>query len=190
MGPLWFQWGLYGAVFRSEWPRGLTPFDVHDGPAVVQSIMLIYMLLNLVEERCYVGQTKASLSERVAAHWEQARGGGTSILNAAMRKWDDPCFWEAVVLQRCSCEEVMDDMETFWIQDLSSREPGVGYNAQAGRASPMNEELKAHFSRQGANNSPKPKRVSPLAGMSDEEKRAYFSECGKRGAGVAKVRGA
>lgn len=158
--------------------------------------MVIYMLLNLIEERCYVGQTKGTLKERVASHWEQARGGGTSILNEAMRKWDAPHFWEAVVLQRCTSEFALDDMETYWIDELSSRTPGVGYNARPGQGKELTEEQREYFRRAGREGAKasmglvpkKPKRVSPLAGMTDEQKRAFFSECGKRGRGIAKKR--
>ncbi len=166
--------------------------------------MIVYMLMNLIEERCYIGQTTGALSDRFDAHWESSKAGSSTFLAASLRKWDDPSFWEATVLQRVGSLDSLNAMETFWIDECSARDPAVGYNMKPGvpkkqqHDSPLaglTPEQRRDFFREcgkkGAAASagdvePRSKPGSPLAGMSAEEKRAYFSECGKRGAGKPK----
>lgn len=123
--------------------------------------MLIYMLLNVIEERAYVGQTVQTLAHHTKEHWDAAHKGDTSILHAAMRKWDEPWCWTCVVLQNCYNQEQLDASETWWINELCTREPGVGYNARPGT-----------FKR-----SPKDAR----AALTDQEL-DFYRECGKKGA--------
>ena len=50
--------------------------------------MLVYMLVNVITEKAYVGQTQKSLAERWRDHKKQAMGGSTAPLHVAMREWN------------------------------------------------------------------------------------------------------
>ncbi len=158
------------------------------------------MLLNLIEERCYVGQTEFSLGERVARHWGASRSGGTTVVCDALRRWDDPIFWDAVVLQHCTSADQLDMAEAWWMDECSSRSPGVGYNSMPGHPEklrserqPLTEAQREVFREAGrrggiaqANKTKKPKKVSKLAGMTPEEKTEFFKAAGRRGASQSK----
>jgi len=126
------------------------------------------MLLNLIEERAYVGQTNNTLAERLRAHWASAREGDSSAVHSAMRKWDSDELWTSVVLQNCYSQPDLDAAESWWMNELSTLEPGVGYNQRRG---------------------PTTKRTAsprdPRAPMSEIE-REFYRECGKRGGAASK----
>lgn len=89
------------------------------------------MLLCLVTDMVYVGQTKHSVERRFAAHCANARKGSRSRLCEALRTYGRECF-EAVVLERCQTQDELNRSERYWIEYCSSREPGVGYNDEPG----------------------------------------------------------
>lgn len=153
------------------------------GPA---RAMIVYMLLNTVTERCYVGQTTATLVDRVRGHWDSARTG-TSTLNEAMRLWDDPCYWEFVVLQHCYDQKQLDQAEAAWQQICCAHDPAVGYNARREKMSRVRPD-KPGSARADSNplttGGTNPK--SPLYGLTPEERREYFREAGRRGAAKSK----
>lgn len=168
--------------------------------------MLVYMLINTVTERAYVGQTTVTLAERLRGHWESARKG-TTTLNLAMQAWDDECFWDAVVLQHCYDQEQLDQAEAAWQKICNSCDPAVGYNSRQEKltrkrpargdsltttrsgspiAGKSDEEAREWYREQGKKGgSSLTKEVSqssPLYGLSAEERREYFREAGRRGA--------
>jgi hypothetical protein len=91
--------------------------------------MIVYLLLNVVTEKAYVGSTVRTLKERVDYHWADARKGSEAQLHREMRLWDSE-FWDAVVLQNCYDELQLSQAEAAWIALLSTREPNVGYNSR------------------------------------------------------------
>jgi hypothetical protein len=198
--------------------------------------MLIYMLLNTITEKAYIGQTVNTLRDRHNDHLELARGGSSAPIHVALREWPE-WAWLPVVLQNCYAESELDAAEDAWIELCQTRRGSVGYNLRRGgfagrgdsevdgrlafrnkkaarhREDMTAEELEVYrqhglrgtkrkadmteaeleqcreWGRKGAGTKePKPKRVSPLADMTPEQRRAYFSECGKRGAGKPKPR--
>lgn len=154
------------------------------------------MLLNTVELRCYVGQTEKTLEERIAEHWAQARSGNGSFVHDALRKWDDPTYWEAVVLQRCSSVEQLDMAETWWMDECSAREPGIGYNVRRGAPDKerlhLTEAQREVFREAGkrggdiaaakAGRTKPPKEPSKWSLMTKEERSEVLRAAGKRGA--------
>lgn len=127
--------------------------------------MLVYMLLNEVEERCYIGQTTKTLETRLSEHWAAAKDGSNTRLHEAMRRWDDRSFWTHVVLQNCYEAEQLDPIEAMWIELCGSKDHTVGYNERLG--------------------SPEKKRTAqpPMT----EERREFFRECGRRGAAKSRT---
>jgi hypothetical protein len=127
--------------------------------------MLVYMLLNEVEERCYVGQTTKTLEAWLSEHWDSVRAGSQTRLHTAMRQWNDQCFWTYVVLQYCYEPAQLDASETLWIRSCDLLDPAIGYNERGG--SPE-----------------KQRRAQPRM---SEERREFFRECGRKGAAKSKA---
>jgi len=146
--------------------------------------MIVYMVVNLIEERAYVGQTMQTLAERMLAHWEGSRTGSMSLLHVAMRKWNDSCFWDAVVLQPCYSQVELDSWESKWIDELSTREPGVGYNAR--HEAPKRPRLDGFYRECGMKGAVHGRKgARPKAQMSETELERY-REWGRKGARIAK----
>lgn len=172
--------------------------------------MLVYMLLNVVTELAYVGQTNHSLHARVREHWAAAKSGSPSRIHEAMRDWDDPCFWEAVVLQICYDQRQLDLAEAVWQASTNVLLGGVGYNSRRENvddkltaSSPLSskrtgspvmglseDEAREWYREQGRKGgdpiTAKVKSGSPLAGLTPEQRREFFREAGKRGAAKAR----
>jgi hypothetical protein len=161
--------------------------------------MLVYMLLNEVEERCYVGSTEKTVIARLAEHWALARGGARSPLHEAMNRWPHDEYWTYVVLQNCYSLEELSEAEERWISHCHSADTGVGYNVHrtvhgGSRKQPQMTEQRREFFREcgrrggsaGRVVSPKTlarrERQARLAVMTDEERTEFFRECGRRGA--------
>lgn len=149
--------------------------------------MIIYMIINVIEERAYIGQTSLTLNDRLSDHWESATSGSTSLLHAAMRKWNDRCFWDAVVLQQCYDQSELDSWEATLINELSTREPGVGYNTrmESNNKRSGDNNFYRECGKKGAAHGAKGARPKHL--MSEEELTRY-REWGRQGAAVAKQR--
>lgn len=91
--------------------------------------MIVYLILNTVTEKAYVGSTIHTLRERVDAHWQDAVRGSDALIHREMRLWPSEC-WDSVVLQNCYDDLQLTQAEAAWIEILSTREPGVGYNTR------------------------------------------------------------
>ena len=146
--------------------------------------MLVYMLLNTVTEKAYVGATDKPLEERWARHVKDAEHGSMWKLHVAMRQWQ-PELWERVVLQLCYTVEELSAAEERWKHDTDVMDPAVGYNENMGpyditvsTGKRGGDPLTIGGSRPG----------SPLAGLDREQRREFFREAGRRGAAVARAR--
>lgn len=138
--------------------------------------MLVYMLLNTVTEKAYVGQTTGSLEDRLRDHWSQAKRGSTMQVHEEIRDWPDRCFWETVVLQSCYDQDQLNKAEAAWQHICETHRPGVGYNAR--------KESLVHKRKTGPQGDPlqTTRRSSPVAGMTPDEAREYYREQGRKGA--------
>ena len=143
--------------------------------------MLVYMLVNVITEKAYVGQTQKSLAERWRDHKKQAMGGSTAPLHVAMREWNNDDLWDRVVLQCCYSVAQLDEAEEAWTEACSTRDGAVGYNAK--KQSPVPEHPGSIETGKLAFHNPNAAR--PKALMSEEE-RQKFREWGKKGAAASK----
>ncbi len=157
--------------------------------------MLVYMLLNVITEKAYVGQTIHTLDKRLRGHWEQADGQSSAQIHDAMREWHDPCFWDMVVLQHCYDQSQLDQAEAAWQHICNTHDPAIGYNARKEKidngnsltttrvnspiANMTQEQAREYYREQGR------KGTKPKEEMT-EERRAFYRECGKRGAAARK----
>ncbi len=142
--------------------------------------MLVYMLFNTVTEMAYVGATDKALKERWERHLKDSRSG-TSRLQVALREWPAE-VWMQVVLTNCYDLAELTAAEEAWIEATHAREPAVGYNDNQ---VPYAVSV-ANGQKGGDPSKAKPAkgagRSSPLAGMTEEERREWFRQQGKKGA--------
>jgi predicted Fe-S protein YdhL (DUF1289 family) len=173
--------------------------------------MVVYMYLNIVTEKVYIGSSMYGLEYRHRSHTKHSKKvNRKSRFYKALSSWPDE-LWERVVLQRCSSQEELDAAEKTWIAECSALDEGVGYNTydaqylrmaiaggEAMKRRVFSDEecaLKAEYGRMGGVAKDKnasqehlekkrlreEKRARWVA-MSDEERSAFYSECGKKGA--------
>ena len=141
--------------------------------------MIVYMLLNTVTEKCYVGATDGTLQARWRRHLKETIAGGSS-LGRALRDWPEE-FWLLTVLANCCDTEELSKAETAWMSICCSLEPGVGYNEST-------VPYVIDGKRNGADVlTATVKASSPLAGLTIEQRREYFREAGRRGAAKSRV---
>ena len=111
-------------------------------------MMIVYKIVNNINEKIYVGITKYSLSERVAGHIRDK-----SYIGKALRKYGLESFTLSVI-DEASSVEVLKEKESYWIKKLNSKAP-FGYNLTDGGDGLINpakevrdgisETLKRHY---------------------------------------------
>ena len=94
--------------------------------------MIIYLSRNLINGKCYVGQTRNSLNSRVYRHKHTALNSSKprSALHHAIHKYGLDAF-EWSVLSECDSLDALDTSERAWITQLNSLAPN-GYNLTVG----------------------------------------------------------
>lgn len=91
--------------------------------------MIIYKIINLINNKVYIGKTK-DLSYRIERHLKTARLGGNFLLSKAIRKYGIDNFrWE--VIEQCS-EADVNDREKYHISQCNSFMKNGGYNMTLG----------------------------------------------------------
>ena len=146
--------------------------------------MIVYMLLNTVTEKSYVGATDKPLDERWQRHLKDARHGSTWPLHVAMRDWPEE-VWLPIVLVNCYSLKELSQAEAAWRTICCTNDPAVGYNDDRNQTS---YAMTVANGQRGGD----PTEVggarsgSPLVGMTSDQKRQYFSDCGKRGAAAGR----
>ena len=89
----------------------------------------IYLLMNVVTGKCYVGQTTGLLESRFKRHVKDAVNGSDVYLHRSIRKYGADNFVKRT-LQRCT-EPLLDAFERHYIQQLGTLAPH-GYNLTKG----------------------------------------------------------
>ena len=84
--------------------------------------MIIYMTVNLINKKIYIGQDSMNRSEYL--------GSGLLISNA-IKRYGSQNFHK-IILEHCSSKDELDEREKFWINKLNSNKKGVGYNIARG----------------------------------------------------------
>lgn len=96
----------------------------------VLGLMLVYLLLNKVNQKVYIGQTKhVNLSKRWNSLLTNVKVN--NHLTNAIRKYG-PASFQRKILCRASCQEELDLLERFWIAVYKATDARYGYNQQAG----------------------------------------------------------
>lgn len=90
--------------------------------------MLIYKCTNLINNKCYIGQTIRKLNKRINRH---IHSKNNSYFHKALKKYDKDEFkWE--ILCECETKEELDEMEFHYIKQYHTREYEWGYNLTDG----------------------------------------------------------
>lgn len=146
---------------------------------VYVNVMIVYMLLNTVTEKAYVGATDKSLNERWKRHRKDAAHGSQSRLHAAMREWSCEDLWERVVLANCYSVEELSEAEEAWMSIAGTSDPSVGYNDNkvSYARSVLNGKKGGDPVKKGKTNG----APSPLEGLSEAEQKEFFRACGRKG---------
>jgi len=92
--------------------------------------MIVYLLRNCANGKCYIGQTRTSIADRMTSHRANARCGTKSPISRAIAKhgWDN---FEVEVLEEAYDDIDLDMAERFWIECYGSLVPN-GYNLESG----------------------------------------------------------
>lgn len=91
---------------------------------------IIYLAVNRVNGKAYVGQTKIKFQSRIGNHISVATTkDSTTPFHRALRKYGPESFDFAVLEEHLAI--ALDDRETYWIAHLGSKTPN-GYNRTDG----------------------------------------------------------
>jgi group I intron endonuclease len=106
--------------------------------------MLVYLLLNSCNAKCYVGQTRYnSLNKR----WNSTlSNSGNPYLRAAIKKHSSKAF-QRQVLAECSTQAEADNLERLWIALLRTYDRKCGYNIQRGGRTWKGLDIPCHTKR-------------------------------------------
>lgn len=95
----------------------------------MQDVGLIYLMLNKINNKKYVGQTVQSENRRLSKHKSDSAGSSQSAIHRAIRKhgWENfevSVIWEGPI-------ESLNEQESFFIREHNSLSP-FGYNLTTG----------------------------------------------------------
>lgn len=94
--------------------------------------MIVYLICNKINGKCYVGQTIMTLRERWNCHLSAARTTSEpTYLQRAIRKYGAGEFVLDVLARATSLAD-LNELEQRFIQQFEAQNPKKGYNIQAG----------------------------------------------------------
>lgn len=96
-----------------------------------EQIYSVYKITNKLNNKIYIGGTSNSIQKRFRMHLAKALKGFESPLYRAIREFGEENF-DISVVETCKNSEELDNREIYWIANLSSTNPEIGYNVKAG----------------------------------------------------------
>jgi group I intron endonuclease len=122
---------------------------------------IIYLAKNLVNGKCYVGQTGNTLNGRIKGHQKCAKSGSRLLFHLALNKHGVDGF-EVSVLQECCGRDCLNAAERWWIGHLNCMSP-KGYNlTDGGEGSSPSEETRKLIS-EAAKKRSTPERMKAMS---------------------------
>lgn len=107
---------------------------------------LVYLIVNKINNKCYVGWTGNSLDVRWYGHCSDAVNGSERLLQRAIRKYGDLNFSKELICVAPTLKKAK-DLEELWIITLRSYDPQIGYNmTYGGEGSVPNLEVRKKIS--------------------------------------------
>lgn len=96
--------------------------------------MFIYKITNLINGKCYIGQTTRSVEERVKGSFSYK---GCTFLKKAFDKYGFDNF-KIETLEECGSVEELNFLEQYYIKHFDSTNKKIGYNiCTGGQSGPM-----------------------------------------------------
>lgn len=92
--------------------------------------MIIYKVVNKVNNKVYIGQTVGSLDRRKAVHFSSAVSDSNLPFYRSIRKYGKDNF-DWIEVEKCGTIEELNGREEYWIRKLNTVSPN-GYNLQGG----------------------------------------------------------
>lgn len=92
--------------------------------------MFVYKIINIVNDKIYVGCTTRELEKRLYAHFGQ-RFHNKRLLSRAIIKYGIDKF-KISLIEQCASIDEMFEREKYWIGKLKSADPSIGYNLTLG----------------------------------------------------------
>lgn len=99
----------------------------------------IYKIINKINGKIYVGQTKNSIKERKVSHLQSVHSESKYPLHCAIRKYGIENFMFETI-EMCS-ETELNEKESYWIRELNTLCQN-GYNIRSGGRGKQPEDLK------------------------------------------------
>lgn len=96
----------------------------------------IYKIVNTVNGKIYIGQTKVSVETRWKEHLRHA-AYGDQVINRAMKKYGNSNFYIETI-EECDLESI-DEREKYFIKYFNSTNKSIGYNVSIGGKTPLFE---------------------------------------------------
>lgn len=98
--------------------------------------MYIYIAINNVNGKIYIGQTKWTVEYRKNKHFQEARSEKRRLKNLvyfhnAILKYGEDAF-EFYEIDSADTEEELDQKEIYWIRELDATNKEIGYNLDSG----------------------------------------------------------
>jgi group I intron endonuclease len=131
---------------------------------------IIYKIINLINGKIYVGRDK---------HDNPKYMGSGTLLHLAFKKYGFENFQKETI-EECD-DSLLDEREKYWIRELKSQDPNIGYNIADGGHNDftMNDYVKSKISK-----TLKGKYVGENAfrhglKLSDEHKKAFTAKAGE-----------
>lgn len=131
---------------------------------------VIYKTVNLANGKIYVGRDKYNNPNYI---------GSGVLLHLAIKKYGKENFLKEIIEE---CEDhLLDEREKFWIKELNSQDPLIGYNIADGGHNDftMNEYVKAKISKALKGKYVGEKSFRHGLKLSEEHKRAFTAQAGK-----------
>ena len=106
--------------------------------------MLIYKATNILNNKCYIGQTQKTLEIRKQQHLKIAEDNKGFRFHKALKEYGFENFtWEQI--DTAQNFKQLTEKENYWIEYYKSYDPKYGYNVLPGNDNPMNyENVKQH----------------------------------------------
>ncbi len=104
--------------------------------------MTIYLIINKINNKQYIGQTKQSLKARFTQHCNPKI---KTLIALAIHKYGKENFSIQPLAENIKTLEELNELETRYIKEFGTLSPR-GYNIEAGGRSPTSEETKKKLS--------------------------------------------
>ena len=106
--------------------------------------MIIYKVMNKINNRMYIGQTTRTLDERQRDHFADVRRGSATYFHNALRKYGAENFdWS--VIDEAANEQELNEKERYWISFYKSCAYNIAKGGDGG-SGPKTEETRRKMS--------------------------------------------